>query len=403
MAFFAIPAVAGGVVQVVRAATPYIARELAKRFGAKQISKTAANKMNKNPSTITNINQLSPKVRTAGGVKPFRPLSGRANAQQGRKFGEGKAQPKTVKPKTTAVTAPKGNTKVAKRVQDLVAAARTSPAKPRSSSVAVPKPRPTKPSMRNITPPKGSQRALPKAPPSRPIPQGQRVANMGKATIPLAVAASKVPNTRKEPQGSKAKSFTPKTKEGGPGRKFAKAKPQGDARYRPGKGGQVMPKKFDGGYNSKTQRLVNISKDRKKSTYEIPKGMTTKQATNLLKDTVKKKAGGTPSKYKGFSKLPEKVQKKMSPKLAAKYEAGGYLSTAERAVKGKSKILDYNKKGQPLPGSPKDRATKKLEAMKKTPKKKLARSKPLKGGGSVGSSKVARQVKGFGAARKPKK
>ena len=52
-----------------------------------------------------------------------------------------------------------------------------------------------------------------------------------------------------------------------------------------------------------------------------------------------------PSKYKGFSELPEKVQKKMSPTLAAKY----------------------------------------------------------KGGGSVGSSKVARQVRGFGAARKPKK
>ena len=165
----------------------------------------------------------------------------------------------------------------------------------------------------------------------------------------------------------------------------------------------VMPKKFDGGYNKKTQKLVNITIDGKKATYEIPKGMTTKEATSLLKGTVKKKAGGTPSKYKGFSKLPEAVQKKMSPKLAAKYEAGGYLGYVKKSISGKSKIDDYIKKGQPLPGSPKDRATKKLEAMKKTPKKKLARSKRLKSGGSVGNSKVARQVKGFGAARKPKK
>ena len=30
-----------------------------------------------------------------------------------------------------------------------------------------------------------------------------------------------------------------------------------------------------------------------------------------------------PKKYKGFSKLPEKVQKKISPDLASKYEKGG--------------------------------------------------------------------------------
>ena len=33
--------------------------------------------------------------------------------------------------------------------------------------------------------------------------------------------------------------------------------------------------------------------------------------------------GGVPKKYKGFSKLPEKVQEKISPDLASKYEKGG--------------------------------------------------------------------------------
>lgn len=403
---------------IVRAVAPRIVKEIIKR-GGKQVSKQAADKITKNPPTVTNVNKIPrPTIRTASGVKDFKPLPRAAGTRKaGPKAGEVKVKP------STSVATPKGNTKVAKRVQDLVAAARTSPAKPRSSSVAVPKPRPTKPSMRNITPPK---RTLPSAPPKRPIPNSQRVANMGKQAIASGAAVSMIPNKKEGPKTAKASPAVtgPKPRPQVQGPPKAKAKPQGDARYRPGKGGQVMPKKFDGGYNSKTQRLVNITIDGKKSTYEIPKGMTTKQATNLLKGTVKKKAGGTPGKtkrpmavkgasgyttpkkkqmvsnpeyfkasnraaeknvgaknvpkkVKGFSKLPEAVQKKMNPKLAAKYEAGGYLS--------------------------KDRATKKLEAMKKTPKKKLARSKPLKGGGSVGSSKVARQVKGFGAARKPKK
>jgi len=35
------------------------------------------------------------------------------------------------------------------------------------------------------------------------------------------------------------------------------------------------------------------------------------------------KSGEVPNKYKGFSKLPEKVQEKISPDLASKYEKGG--------------------------------------------------------------------------------
>ena len=35
--------------------------------------------------------------------------------------------------------------------------------------------------------------------------------------------------------------------------------------------------------------------------------------------------GSVPSKYKGFSKLPEPVQEKISPSLATKYNAGGMV------------------------------------------------------------------------------
>lgn len=72
--------------------------------------------------------------------------------------------------------------------------------------------------------------------------------------------------------------------------------------------------------------------------------------------TVKKSSGKkvVPPKYKGFSKLPEKVQKKMDPAAAKKYKYG-------------KKVASYKK------------------------------------GKSVGSGVVARQVKGFGAARRPKK
>lgn len=49
----------------------------------------------------------------------------------------------------------------------------------------------------------------------------------------------------------------------------------------------------------------------------------------------KMEAGGAavPKKYKGFSKLPEKVQEKIDPSLAQQYEKGG----AVKKKKGKSK------------------------------------------------------------------
>ena len=200
--------------------------------------------------------------------------------------------------------------------------------------------------------------------------------------------------------------------------------------------------------------------------------MTTKEATSLLKGTAKKKVGGTPGKsprqrmtksptgykpvrkknmvtnpeyfkasnraaeknvgaknvpkkVKGFSKLPEAVQKKMNPRLAAKYEVGGSLKESEAArkrklgragIKGKIKKLPI-KGGKPAPMPKIPPANPKFKGKPK-PMPKMPRLHPeftatpkikkydkilLKGGGSVGNGKVARQVKGFGAARKPKK
>ena len=73
-------------------------------------------------------------------------------------------------------------------------------------------------------------------------------------------------------------------------------------------------------------------------------GMMTPSELKRLREKLGMKKGGevqkmedggaaVPKKYKGFSKLPEKVQKKIDPSLAQKYEDGG----AVRKKKGKSK------------------------------------------------------------------
>ena len=47
-------------------------------------------------------------------------------------------------------------------------------------------------------------------------------------------------------------------------------------------------------------------------------------ARRTAQDLSRMEEGGkVPNKYKGFSKLPEKVQEKISPDLASKYEKGG--------------------------------------------------------------------------------
>jgi len=478
--------------EIYKVISPFIKRKI-KELGGKPVSKIQADKINKSPSTITNVNQLNPKIRTAAGTKPFKPLPRAAGTRKaGPKAGEVKVKP------STAVTIRKPSAVTARK----------------PSSVAVPKPRPTRPTMRNITP-SGSQRALPKAPPSRPsrpIPQGQRVANIGKAGAAAITAATTTKEKSGKPSVSKITPTVPKprpkTKEGGPGRKFAKPVTKAPSGAGSKRGPfsdmttRTMPKKFDGSYSKKTQRLVNITIGGKKATYEIPKGMSTKEATSLLKGTAKKRVGGTPGKrskqrmikgpsgykpvkkknmvtnpeyfkasnraaeknvgaknvpkkVKGFSKLPEKVQMKMNPRLAAKYEVGGLLDSMKGKIKpalmptikkqpkpkmdylqkakerdteiktrkSKGKKLPTKKMkngklvGKPVPMPKVPPANPKFKGKPK-PMPKMPplhpefKAKPaikkykkvlLKGGGSVGNGKVARQVKGFGAARKPKK
>ena len=47
-------------------------------------------------------------------------------------------------------------------------------------------------------------------------------------------------------------------------------------------------------------------------------------------DVMSEKKGEVPSKFKGFSKLPEPVQQKMNPSLAKKYERGGEVKGHSR-------------------------------------------------------------------------
>jgi len=59
-------------------------------------------------------------------------------------------------------------------------------------------------------------------------------------------------------------------------------------------------------------------------------GLSEKKAEKYARDKFEnlsepdyKRYGGVPSKFKGFSKLPEGVQEKISPDLAKKYKTGG--------------------------------------------------------------------------------
>ncbi len=405
---------------VVRAVGPRIVKEIIKR-GGKKISQQAANKITQNPATITNINKIpkpsgkrispNPQIRTAAGMKPFKPISGAGARSAGRKFGQGtsggtKLSKPTQGPGRAKVKADRPSVKAdrpsvkAKR-PDLKSAPKVFKAKPKAP-----------PSRPKTSVPIGGARMKPSAPPSRPISRTQRLANIGKAGVATGVVASQMPKKKEGPKGVQAMPTGPmsRPKRNAPNIGMPRPDPRGD-QIKPTPGDKVakkvvMPKKFDGSYSKKTQRLVNITIDGKKATYEIPKGMSTKEATSLLKGTAKKKAGGTPGKYKGFSKLPEAVQKKMSPKLAAKYEVGGAIKNAQRKPRGKAvpmpKIPPANPKfkGKPKPMPKMPRLHPEFTA---TPKIKKYKKVLLKGGGSVGNGKVARQIKGFGAARKPKK
>ena len=369
---------------VVRAVGPRIVKEIIKR-GGKKISQQAANKITQNPATITNINKIpkpsgkrispNPQIRTAAGMKPFKPISGAGARKAGPKAGEVKVKP------STAVTTRKPSAVT----------------RPKPSSVAVPRSRPTRPSMRNITP-SGGQRALPKAPPSRPIPQGQRVANIGKAGLAGVTAATTTREKSGKPSTADKVKVMPtgpmyRPKRNAPNIGMPRPDPRGDQiKPTPGTKKVVMPKKFDGGYNKKEQRLVNITIDGKKATYEIPKGMTTKEATSLLKGTAKKKAGGTPGKTKRPNTM-KGVSGYTTPKKKNMVTNPEYFKASNRAA-------EKNVGAKNVP--------KKVKGFSKLPEKVQRKMNPklaamYKGGGSIGNGKVARQVKGFGAARKPKK
>ena len=57
----------------------------------------------------------------------------------------------------------------------------------------------------------------------------------------------------------------------------------------------------------------------------------------MIPITKKEDGGAVPKKYKGFSKLPERVQQKIDPDLAGKYEKGGVVRGMGRAYAGGSR------------------------------------------------------------------
>ena len=70
-----------------------------------------------------------------------------------------------------------------------------------------------------------------------------------------------------------------------------------------------------------------------------------KDNDDIFKKVKKMKKGGeaVPSKYKGFSKLPKKVQQKINPNLASKYKYGG-------SVKGKGGKMMCRGQGAAIKG-----------------------------------------------------
>ena len=122
--------------------------------------------------------------------------------------------------------------------------------------------------------------------------------------------------------------------------------------------------------------------------------MTPSMMEDFYKDAskVKKmKFGGkaVPSKFKGFSKLPEGVQQKIDPKLASKYEVGG---EATPIMKGKR--ISESKKKQLL-------RREKEEMKKDIPVKKMKMGGKVEeygGGGKVKGGKMS--CRGMGAAIK---
>lgn len=414
--------------EIYKVASPYIKKYITQQ-GGKPVTKIAADRINKNPSTVTNVNQIKPKGRAnlKPSTKVVKPKSGVTSQQRSALSDMGGQTVKLSKP-----TGGAGRANLKPKAPSMKP---TTPSmKPKSPSMKPqrpsmkPKPRVVKPSVASPKPNTSAPKPRPKIttqPPkksTKPMTPG-RAARIG-GTAAIITGATLLGNKGQKKSGAGTSTVTgPKSRPSRNAPNYGMSKPKAkpsegkdprgnQIKATPGK--MIMPKKFDGGYNSKTQKLVNITVDGKKATYEIPKGMTTKQAKSLLTSTTKKKAGGTPGKYKGFSKLPEKVQKKMSSTLASKYEEGGSIKMkpAPMPKPKRKKKPGYTAKPAPMPKpnlkkkpgyklkpAPMPKVKPKTKRMADNPKLKMM----LKSGGSINSSIVARQVKGFGAARKPKK
>jgi len=85
------------------------------------------------------------------------------------------------------------------------------------------------------------------------------------------------------------------------------------------------------------KRQGNVGTERARRKALTDKAYPDEILRNKGKKTQQRKDGGVnavPSKYEGFSKLPETVQEKISPKLAGKYKTGGMSKAVLKARGG---------------------------------------------------------------------
>ena len=87
---------------------------------------------------------------------------------------------------------------------------------------------------------------------------------------------------------------------------------------------------------SDADREKGIQRPRKKFT-NSGRGISDADRKKIIDLMGMEDGGAVPKKYKGFSKLPERVQQKIDPDLAGKYEKGGVVRGMGRAYAGGSR------------------------------------------------------------------
>jgi len=105
---------------------------------------------------------------------------------------------------------------------------------------------------------------------------------------------------------------------------------------------EKVQKKEAGGEIAKPKKRPKKDPFRADKTKIINEEFSKKVAKQNAKK-MEKGGEAVPSKYKGFSKLPEKVQQKINPNLASKYEYGG-------SVKGKGSKMMCRGQGAAIKG-----------------------------------------------------